>query len=153
MFGGLGWGADMEKHGGSLTTDYWLGSLTINEDTIKNCDSWVLQGHLTTSLCWVETLTLQECPFSTNDMRASRAISSGQGLIIWTNVVRHWPCKMSGFWPIWGLEIISDTHTHKQTENQHTARPCSTSSACKNRQHLQLYFTVQKIENQFGTEA
>ena len=25
----------------------------------------------------------------------------------------------------------TDTHTHRYTENQHTVRPCSTSSACK----------------------
>ena len=35
------------------------------------------------------------------------------------------------FQPIRGQEIISDTHTHTQTENQHTVRSCSTSSACQ----------------------
>ena len=54
------------------------------------------------------------------------------------------------FRPIRGREIISDT----QTENQHTVRPCSTSSACKNHttswSHLQDF--KQSWNSQFGPE-
>ena len=33
--------------------------------------------------------------------------------------------------PIRGLQIVSDRYIHTQIENQHTVRPCSTSSVCK----------------------
>merc|ERR1712208_32118 len=35
------------------------------------------------------------------------------------------------FRPIRRREIISHRHTHRHTENRHTGRCCSTSSACK----------------------
>ena len=39
---------------------------------------------------------------------------------------------VANFRPIRGREIISHKLTNSQTQNQHTVRPCSTSSACKN---------------------
>ena len=42
------------------------------------------------------------------------------------------PGDVPKFWPIRDREIISHSQTDTLTQNQHTVRPCSTSSTCKN---------------------
>ena len=54
---------------------------------------------------------------------------------------------VADFWPIRGLEIISDRHT----ENQHSVGHCSTRSACKNACLLSKIYmvTLSKLHNIF----
>ena len=57
--------------------------------------------------------------------------------------------EVSEFRPIRGQEIISHRHTHTQTENRHTGRPCSTSSAFKNSTSHSKSLIVKSVIERF----